>query len=73
MYAISYKKHPTICLVSTRKLLDEGNHNQYADATCVKLQGHKLPITSIKWVNFEASNHKLLTSSQDGNIIQWDI
>jgi hypothetical protein len=73
MFAIAYKTMPIVNLISTKKMLDEGNHNAYIDSNSIKLEGHKSPLTDIKWANFQSGGHKIFTSSYDSNIIQWDI
>lgn len=73
MFAITFKSSPLVHLISTRKILQEGMRPSYAQNDSAKLEGHKLPITSIKWANFPSKGHRLLTTSQDSTIMEWDI
>lgn len=72
MFAVTYRKQPTVCLIPTAKLTKEGTHSEYAEMQAIKLEGHKLPITCLKWGNF-GMTYKVFTSSLDSTIIQWDI
>lgn len=73
MFAISFKNMSHIRLISTRRLLEEGMHPSSTENNWIKIEGHKGPITCMRWANFESSSHKLLSSSEDSSIAQWDI
>lgn len=73
MFAISFKSMSHIRLISTRRLLEEGMHPPNTESSWIKIEGHKGPITCMRWANFENSSHKLLSSSEDSSIAQWDI